>query len=397
MKISNPTLFVEINNLNFIFSVGIYDEKENLRIDYNSNVALKGLNKNIISDLDKAFNEIKKNIFLIEQKFNYTFREIVLILEHSDLAFANLTGFKNLNGSKVVRENITYILNSLKSCIDETEPKKNILHIFNSKFNLDNQKIDNLPIGLFGDFYAHELSFTLMNKNFYKNLKIIFNKCNLKIKKILIKSFVKGANISENYKNTETFFQIEINDNNSKIFYFENNALKFEQDFKFGTDLIIKDISKVISLKENDVKEILNKNELLETLDDELIEKEFFKENKYRKIKKKLIYEIALARIKEISELIIFKNVNFKYYNKISNVIFLEMTQKFYFKGLDKIFKSTFSRNGSFDLNFIDNISNENLLNTANKLVQFGWKKEAIPMTQTKKSIIVKLFDTIFG
>ena len=42
MKISNPTLFVEINNLNFIFSVGIYDEQENLRIDYNSNVALKG-------------------------------------------------------------------------------------------------------------------------------------------------------------------------------------------------------------------------------------------------------------------------------------------------------------------------------------------------------------------
>ena len=26
-------------------------------------------------------------------------------------------------------------------------------------FNLDNKKIENLPIGLFGDFYSHELSF----------------------------------------------------------------------------------------------------------------------------------------------------------------------------------------------------------------------------------------------
>ena len=120
------------------------------------------------------------------------------------------------------------------------------MHIFNSKFSLDNKKIDNLPIGLFGDFYSHELSFTLLNKNDFKNLKIIFDKCNLKKKKILTKSFIKGVNISENYKNIDTFFQIKINDN-SKIFYFENNALKFEQNFKFGTDIVIKDISKITS------------------------------------------------------------------------------------------------------------------------------------------------------
>ena len=41
----------------------------------------------------------------------------------------------------------------------------------------------------------------------------------------------------------------------------------------------------------------------------------------YRKIKKKLIYEIALARIKEISEIMLFKNINFKYY-KNSKIFF---------------------------------------------------------------------------
>ena len=40
-----------------------------------------------------------------------------------------------------------------------------------------------------------------------------------------------------------------INENNSKIFYFENNSLKFEQDFKFGSDIIIKDISKITSFE----------------------------------------------------------------------------------------------------------------------------------------------------
>ena len=119
----------------------------------------------------------------MEQKLNFTFKETILIINDLDLTFINLAGFKKLNGSQILRENITYILNSLKSIIDEVEADKEILHIFNSKFSLDQKKIENLPIGLFGNFYSHELSFSLIDKNNYKNLKNIFEKCNLKIKK----------------------------------------------------------------------------------------------------------------------------------------------------------------------------------------------------------------------
>ena len=35
-------------------------------------------------------------------------------------------------------------------------------------------------------------------------------------------------------------------------------------------------------------------------------------------------------------------------------------------------------------------------MNTVNKLVHFGWKKEAIPITQTKKTLLGKLFEAIF-
>jgi cell division protein FtsA len=396
MSISHPSLFVEVNNFNFIFFVGEYDQNENFKIIYESNISLNGINGNKISDFEKILNEIKEKIFSIEKKFNHTFREIVLILDKCELTFVSLTGYKNLNGSQVVRENITYILNSLKSYVDEIEVKKTILHIFNSKFNLDNKKIDNLPIGLFGDFYSHELSFILMDKNNFKNLKTIFEKCNLKVKKFLSKSFIQGAHISNNYKNNETFFQIKINTESSKIIYFENNALKFEQDFKFGNNIIIKDISKITSLKDDDIITILNKNKYSEISDDELVEEVFFKNINYRKIKKKLIYEIALARIKEISEIIIFNNINFEHYNKFANTIFLEMSGKQRLKGLDEIFKSVFSMNESFEFNFIENPSSNSLINTANILVHFGWKKEAIPVSELKKSFLARFFSNLF-
>ena len=395
---SHPTLFLEINNKNLIFIVGKTDQNNILKIEYKLEAPLKGIENNRISNFDDIFKIIKENIFLVEQKFSYTFKELVLILENLNPSFVNISGYKNLNGSQILRENITYILNTLKNSVEKIESKKMIIHIFNSKFNLDNKKIENLPIGLFGDFYSHELSFSLISLNNHKNLISVFEKCNLRVKKILIKSFVKGANICDNNKDIDTFFEIRINEKDTRIFLFENNCLKFEQDFKFGTDIIIQDISKITTLSIEEIKIILEKIKLSEDIPkDEILEKEFFKKNNFRKIKKKLIYEVALARIKEILEILFFENVNFKYYDKFSYNIFIEIEQKILLNAFKVIFEKTFNQNGYSEINFINLLTTENLLNTANKLVHFGWKNEAIPVTTSKKSKIRRFFDAIFG
>ena len=96
--------------------------------------------------------------------------------------------------------------------------------------------------------------FFLLITNNYKNLNNILNNCNLKIKKIIAKNFIEGANLINENKNLNTFFKIEINQTNSRILFFENSSLKFFQEFKFGTNLIIKDISKVTGLNIDEVK-----------------------------------------------------------------------------------------------------------------------------------------------
>ena len=94
-----------------------------------------------------------------------------------------------MNGSQLVKENISYIINSLKAEINYTQKDKTIIHIFNVKYFLDKKEIENLPIGLFGNFYSHELSFFLIGNNDYKNLINILKNCNLKIRKIISKDF----------------------------------------------------------------------------------------------------------------------------------------------------------------------------------------------------------------
>ena len=124
-----------------------------------------------------------------------------------------------------------------------------MIHIFNSQYLLDKKRIVNLPIGLFGDFYSHELSFCLIKKNDLKNLENIFNKCNLRIKKIISKNFLNGINLINDIPGLENFIKVEIHDNFTKLILFENNSLKFVQEFKFGKDLIINDIAKITNLK----------------------------------------------------------------------------------------------------------------------------------------------------
>ncbi len=395
---SDPYLLIELNSYDVVFYAIESDEQNNLEIICEKKISITSDEKDTIIDFDKINSIIKKNIYLIEIDLNLTFKDTILILDTLNINYINLSGYKKLNGSQVLRENITYILNSLKSYVNEIEPKKKIIHIFNSKFNLDNKKINNLPIGLFGDFYSHELSFLLIDKNDLKNLKKIFDNCNLKIKKIINKSFVTGANLSDNFKNIDTFFHVKILEETSRVFYFENNSLKFEQKFKFGTNIILNDISKITSLKKDIIINILDEIDLNSQIpEDDLIENKFYGETSLRKIKKKLIYDIAFARIKEISEIIIFNNINLKYYNNLSKVIFLETNVEHKLSGLKGVYKNIFSKDGLIDLNFHNTISSESFIRTANKIVHFGWKKEAIPVTQTQKSIIGRFFDALFG
>ena len=124
MEIYSPKLFVEINNSEYIFAVSDEKKQDDFKLIYKSNSPMQGIENHRIINFDIVFNIIKKNIYTIEQKFNFTFKEVILIIDNFDCSFINFSGFKKLNGSQILKENITYILNSLKSNIDAIEKKK---------------------------------------------------------------------------------------------------------------------------------------------------------------------------------------------------------------------------------------------------------------------------------
>ena len=397
MSINSPNLFVEINNHQFIFLAVNNDEKDEIKILQKNIVSIQGVHEKKITNFELVYRTIKNNIYQLEQNLDLVFKEVILVINNFDCTLISISGYKRLSGSQLAKENIAYIINSLKSKINEIENKKSILHIFNSKSVIDKKTTENIPIGLFGDFYSHELSFFCMNMNDYKNLHNIFKKCNLRVKKIVSKNFIEGATIINNNPELDTFIKIELNKNDAEIFFFENSSLKFCENFKFGTDLIIKDISKIIALDYNSVKNILISLNISESkFEDDFVEKKYFNEKNFRKIKKKLIIDIAKARIQEIAEIIIQKNINIQSFKKKNVPIFLIIEDKKNFKNIEEIFKTSFSKDSQFILEITDRPILDKIYESAYKIVQYGWKREAVPIINEKQSVITRFFNLIF-
>ena len=297
MSINSNILFIEINDQNLKFIAGKNDDLGKVSLVKSFIVPQEGYTNNQISDFNLVLDNLK-NINLIEQNTNYEYKDVILVINNFDNFIINFSGFKKLNNSKLLKENIIYIINSLKTKISEIESQKKILHIFNTKFFLDKKETDNLPIGLFGNFYSHELSFFIKN-NDYKKLKNIFEKCNLRISKIISKCFIEGVNQIENNSDMHTFFKIEINKKNSQIFFFENSALKYIQNFDFGSELIINDISKIIGLSNRTVKDIISNSFFSKNLSDkDFLDEKNFKNRNFRKIKKKPFLTLQMQELR---------------------------------------------------------------------------------------------------
>ncbi len=396
MENDSPILFIEINKSEIIFVVSKKDDNENYEILFKDRIANQNTVDFTYIDYNLTHDLIKKKIYFIEQRLSSTFKEIIISLQDIDYSILNISGFKNLNGAQLTKENITYILNSLKTQVNEIE-KKTVLHIFNTKYMLDGKKTENLPLGLFGNFYSQEHSFVLMKNNDFKNLKNVFEKCNLRINRIILKSFLSGIDLISKNENCETFFKIEIDKKFIQLIYFENSSLKFTQSFDFGTDIIINDISKIVALNKETIDEVISDNNFFsEDLNDTLISEKYFENQNFRKIKKKLLIEISRARLDEILEIILFKNSNVLSLLKKKTNIFLSFDDSIKINFFKKILMEFFLKKNELNFTIEKKPSTEDLALKAIQLVQFGWKKEALPIVNEKKTIISRIFGLFF-
>ena len=111
MQQNSPQLFIEISNLEIVFIVGKNNEKYEFELIYSNNIKVNDAREKEIFDFESIHNLVKENIYLIEQKLNFTFKEVTLIIDMLNNFLINFSGFKKLNGSQLTKQNVTFIIN----------------------------------------------------------------------------------------------------------------------------------------------------------------------------------------------------------------------------------------------------------------------------------------------
>jgi len=400
MKLNEPYLIINLNDDKILFSIISYNENKDYKLIKNIVVESQGVYNGRIVEIELVAKLIKKTINYIEDELNYFFSKASVIINPNNIICLNVNGYKKLNGSQVSKEDITYILNDIKKTVLLTENKHSLVHLFNASFSLDSDNLENLPIGLFGEFYNQNMTFFLINENILKNIKLTFSSCGINLDRIILKPFVDGVNYLLKNKDNKNFISITLEDKRINISIFRNKSYVYSQDFNFGIDLIVKDISKLCSLKTEEVEILLKEIDLkliIENKGDIYLDKIFFFKSPYRKIKHQFILDIIAARLDELIEVCYKKNINLGYFQNNNNIIYISVEKFEYFKNIHFVLQKNLSINSEFVFGKNEDDSSLSSLNGAAELIGRGWEKEAIPVIQSKKSLISRFFSKLFG
>ena len=399
MQLNEPYLIIDLNDNNVIFFVVSFDEKKNFKLLKKIILETQGIQNGRIINIETVIQLLKKTINSIEDDMDYFFSNTTVVINPTQINCLNVSGYKKLNGSQVSNEDIAYILNDIKKIILESENNDSLVHLFNSNFSLDSDNLENLPIGLFGEFYNQNMTFFLVNKNILKNINSVFNTCGLNIEKIILKAFAEGVYLLSNNQLDKNFAILKLEKNRINVSLFKNKSYLFAEDFNFGFNLIIKDISKLCSLKieevENFMKEIELKN-VIENNNESCLEKKYFYSSPYRKIKYQLILDIITARIEELFEVCYKKNTNIKNL-KNNDKIYIYVESSAYYKNIQYVLENI--KFTTLECIFNNNIEQNFLagVNGACELIGKGWEKEAIPKIYKEKSLISGFFSRLFN
>ena len=203
-----------------------------------------------------------------------------------------------------------------------------------------------------------------------------------------------------NLNSSTNFFCIDLGKEKSSLTLFYNGSFCFLENFNFGTNIIKKDVSKLCSIELDIIDKIISEINFEKEFSEELIDKKYFNDKPYRKISISYIKEIMLARLNELLDIIFIKNINIKNLKiNIENCFIYIEDQNINVNLRQNLFDYLIEKEKMKKFLIKEMTQNDEYLkcNLAAKLINDGWQNEVLPLIQPKKSLISRVFISLFG
>ena len=399
---------IELGNINIkclIFKIKDNNESEILSTSITSS---EGIHNGIVVNLTKASKAIRSCISIAEKKAKILLKKINVVLEGPEFLSTKFTKHKKINGSKIHKDDIDFLLKEAKKQLILNDKKQSIIHIFNHNYVVDGKAFSDEPIGVYADSLSHEITFITIPKNNLRNINQAFIDCDIEIERLISNTFALGAKLLNNKELEFGSILVDIGFEKISLGLFKNLALVHSITLPMGINHITKDISKVCSLSMDESVVIRNNIDFSFQNNQNLFDANGYLKNSYfinssfRKISKNLILNVIKARLDEIFETV-KKQIIVPEFNLNSGIGFLlvgggsylpnieKHCEKFFGPRIKKLSDNNNEKETDLEKNFASCLG-------ALRIIKDGWETEAIPETVDKNakniSFLAKIFRT---
>ena len=407
MNYENPVGIIELGNINIkclIFKVKNDNKAEILSTSITHS---EGIHNDVVINLTKASNVIRKCISIAEKKAKISLKKINVVFEQPDFLCTKFSKHKKIDGSKIHKDDIEFLLKESKKQLILNDKNQSIIHIFNHNYIVDGKIFAEEPIDVYADSLTHELTFITTPKNNLKNINQVFIDCDIEIERLISRTFTLGVKLLNNEDLQFGSILIDLGFETTSLGLFKNLALVHSITFPFGINHIIKDLSKVCSLNLRESGNIKNNIDFSfqnnQNLFDEndYLKNTYFVNSNFRKISKNLVLNVIKARLDEIinklKKQLVISGFNLSAGASIlltgegSNLFNIEKYFSNFF-GIDvkRREKNDSEKDMDLEKNFAPCLG-------ALKIIKDGWETEAIPKMSDRNIEKMGFFAKIFG
>ena len=237
--------------------------------------------------------KIQKIIVSLEKETDEYINNINLMIDSPKMLSVGISLSKKLDGSKLKKENIKFLVQEAKQQILKHYVNYNIVHIIINNYKINNVNYDYLPKDIKCNFISLDIIFICLPEEIIKYFKSFFYKFNISINRIICSSYAKAINYKDNFSLYKNISFIDVGFNKTSITTYIDNKIISMNVIPIGRNNITKDISKLLKIdlvKAENLKIDYNKNKT-------------FLSN--RGFSLKLLHEIIFARTDEIFKICI--------------------------------------------------------------------------------------------
>ena len=406
MKLEDPIGIIELGDVNLKCLIFKINKENNLEILSSVVTESDGIQNELVVNLKKASNAIRSIISKAEKIANISLKKINVVFEQPDFLCTNFSKHKKIDGSKIQRHDIEFLLREGKKQLTLNDKTQSIIHIFNHNYIVDGKIFAEEPIEVFADTLSHEMTFITAPINNLKNINQAFIECDIEIERLISQTFALGAKLFDSNELRSGSVLINLESKKISLGIFKNLALVHSTTSSFGIDYITSDISKVCSLNLEEAEKITNNFDFSfqnnQNLFDEnnYLKSIFFIKSNFRKISKKLILDVVKARLDEIFEML-KKQLFIPGFNFNSGFNFLLAGEGTKLSNLGIYTANFFSLNVN-KIDIFNNKDHDDLEKNfascfgALKIIKDGWETEAIPEVNGKNIHKTGFFRKIF-